>query len=30
MLTGTYPDRHGIVSNTFHPWGFDLALSARV
>jgi len=24
MLTGTYPDRHGIVSNTFHPWGMPI------
>ncbi len=29
MLTGTYPDRHGIVSNTFHPWGMPISRSVR-
>lgn len=29
MLTGTYPDRHGIVSNTFHPWGLSISRSVR-
>ncbi|HXE74971.1 MAG TPA: alkaline phosphatase family protein [Candidatus Xenobia bacterium] len=29
MLTGTYPDRHGIVSNIFHPWGAPIQRSVR-